>query len=193
MNELHCHGAFAHAGRHPLHRTVTDVARGEDARDARFRQERVTVQRPPPRALAVAHQIGSCEDEAALVALHNGREPIRVGLSANEDKERVGRNSVGVAAVHAVNRDGFQARVTVNFHDPRGQTAIIRPPVTELTAYNTDQVVVEIGTGTLLVFPAWLPHSVDANRSENPRISVSFNIMFASFAETMGEPLWGEK
>ena len=82
---------------------------------------------------------------------------------------------------------------TVNFHDPRGQAAIIRPPVTELTAYNTDQVVVEIGTGTLLVFPAWLPHSVDANRSENPRISVSFNIMFASFAETMGEPLWGEK
>jgi len=82
---------------------------------------------------------------------------------------------------------------TVNFHDPRSQTAIIRPPVTELTAYNTDQVVVEIDTGTLLVFPAWLPHSVDANRSENPRISVSFNIMFASFAETMGEPLWGEK
>jgi len=82
---------------------------------------------------------------------------------------------------------------TVNFHDPRGQTAIIRPPVTELTAYNTDQVVVEIGTGTLLVFPAWLPHSVDANRSANPRISVSFNLMFASFAETMGEPLWGEK
>ena len=82
---------------------------------------------------------------------------------------------------------------TVNFHDPRGQTAIIRPPVTELTAYNTDQVVLEIGTGTLLVFPAWLPHSVDANRSEDPRISVSFNIMFASFAETMGEPLWGER
>ena len=82
---------------------------------------------------------------------------------------------------------------TVNFHDPRAQPAIIRPPVTELTAYNTDQVVVEVGTGTLLVFPAWLPHSVDANRSENPRISVSFNVMFAAFAETMGEPLWGER
>jgi uncharacterized protein (TIGR02466 family) len=82
---------------------------------------------------------------------------------------------------------------TVNFHDPRGQTAIIRPPVTELTAYNTDQVVLEIGTGTLLVFPAWLPHSVDANRSEDPRITVSFNIMFASFAETMSEPLWGKR
>ena len=30
---------------------------------------------------------------------------------------------------------------TVNFHDPRPQTAIMRPPVTELTADNTDQVV----------------------------------------------------
>jgi hypothetical protein len=59
---------------------------------------------------------------------------------------------------------------------------IIRPPVTELTAYNTDQVVVAVGVGTLLVFPAWLPHSVDANRSERARISISFNAMFTAFA-----------
>src|SRR6202158_5624460 len=38
---------------------------------------------------------------------------------------------------------------TINFHDPRPQTAVIRPAVTELTAYNTDQVVVAINTGTL--------------------------------------------
>lgn len=80
---------------------------------------------------------------------------------------------------------------TINFHDPRTQVAIIRPPVTELTAYNTDQVVVKVGVGTLVVFPAWLPHSVDANRSERVRISISFNAMFAAFAETMGHPIWG--
>ena len=80
---------------------------------------------------------------------------------------------------------------TINFHDPRTQVAIIRPPVTELTAYNTDQVVVKVGVGTLVVFPAWLPHSVDANRSERVRISISFNAMFAVFAETMGHPIWG--
>lgn len=33
---------------------------------------------------------------------------------------------------------------TVNFHDPRPQSGIIRPPVTELTADNTDQVVVNV-------------------------------------------------
>jgi uncharacterized protein (TIGR02466 family) len=80
---------------------------------------------------------------------------------------------------------------TINFHDPRPQTAIIRPPVGELTAYNTDQVVVNVRNGTLLVFPAWLPHSVDANRSVGKRISISFNVMFAAFAQTMSRPLWG--
>jgi uncharacterized protein (TIGR02466 family) len=80
---------------------------------------------------------------------------------------------------------------TINFHDPRPQTAIMRPPVTELTVYNTDQVVVNVQKGTLLLFPAWLPHSVDANRSDRQRISISFNVMFGAFAETMSRPLWG--
>jgi uncharacterized protein (TIGR02466 family) len=80
---------------------------------------------------------------------------------------------------------------TINFHDPRPQAAIMRPPVTELTAYNTDQVVVNVRNGTLLLFPAWLPHSVDANRSDRKRISISFNVMFEAFAETMSRPLWG--
>jgi len=82
---------------------------------------------------------------------------------------------------------------SINFHDPRAQTAIIRPAVTELTAYNTDQVVLTVNTGTLIVFPAWLPHSVDTNQSELPRISIGFNVMFAEFAKTMGQPLWGEQ
>ncbi len=79
---------------------------------------------------------------------------------------------------------------TINFHDPRSQTGIIRPPVVELTADNTDQVVVTVKNGTLLVFPAYLQHSVDANMSEEERISISFNIMFSSFAENLSKPLW---
>lgn len=79
---------------------------------------------------------------------------------------------------------------TVNFHDPRNQTGIIRPPVVELTAENTDQVVVRVKNGTLLIFPAWLQHSVDANTSEEERVSISFNIMFASFTENLTKPMW---
>lgn len=79
---------------------------------------------------------------------------------------------------------------TINFHDPRNQTGIIRPPVMELTAENTDQVVVRVKNGTMLVFPAYLQHSVDANTSEKERISISFNIMFSAFTENLSKPLW---
>jgi uncharacterized protein (TIGR02466 family) len=79
---------------------------------------------------------------------------------------------------------------TINFHDPRAQAAVIRPPVTELTAANTDQVVVRVTNGMLLMFPAYLQHSVDANASETERISVSFNVMFSAFTENLSRPLW---
>lgn len=79
---------------------------------------------------------------------------------------------------------------SINFHDPRVQTGVIRPPVTELTAANTDQAVVRVRDGALLLFPAYLEHSVDANQSSRERISVSFNVMFLSFGENLGRPLW---
>jgi ectoine hydroxylase-related dioxygenase (phytanoyl-CoA dioxygenase family) len=60
----------------------------------------------------------------------------------------------------------------------------------QLTAENTDQVVVKVSNGTLLVFPAYLQHSVDTNMSENERVSLSFNIMFSSFTENLSRPLW---
>ena len=79
---------------------------------------------------------------------------------------------------------------TINFLDPRPQAGIIRPPVTALTAENTEQVVVRVQDGALLLFPAWLQHSVDPNRSAGLRISLGFNVMFRGYAETMARPLW---
>jgi uncharacterized protein (TIGR02466 family) len=59
---------------------------------------------------------------------------------------------------------------TINFHDPRNQSGIIRPPVVELTAENTDQVVVRVKDGTMLVFsglPAALRRREQERRREN--------------------------
>lgn len=78
----------------------------------------------------------------------------------------------------------------VNFHDPRPQTGILRPLIRELTADNADQVAVKVRDGDLLMFPAWLQHSVDPNRSGRIRISIAFNLMFVAYAEVMGRPLW---
>jgi uncharacterized protein (TIGR02466 family) len=79
---------------------------------------------------------------------------------------------------------------TINFHDPRSQSRVIRPPVTELTAENTDQVVVRVQNGTLLMFPSYLDHSVDTNTVDDERISISFNMMFPAFTENLSKPLW---
>lgn len=80
---------------------------------------------------------------------------------------------------------------SVNFHDPRPQTGVIRPPVTELTSQNTDQVVVTVSDGMLLMFPSYLAHSVAPNESDKLRISISFNMMFSRYAERLSKPLWG--
>ncbi len=79
---------------------------------------------------------------------------------------------------------------SINFHDPRVQTSIIRPPITALTGHNTDQVVVKVTNGSLLVFPSYLQHSVDSNHSGEERISISFNMMFSGFTENLSKPLW---
>ena len=79
---------------------------------------------------------------------------------------------------------------SVNFHDPRPQTGILRPPVTELTPQNTDQVVVTVSDGILLMFPSYLAHSVAPNESDKLRISISFNMMFSLYAERLSRPLW---
>lgn len=80
---------------------------------------------------------------------------------------------------------------SVSFHDPRLQAGIIRPPVTELTSQNTDQVAVTVSDGMLLMFPSYLAHSVAPNESDKLRISISFNMMFSLYSERLSRPLWG--
>jgi len=53
--------------------------------------------------------------------------------------------------------------------------------------------VMQVRNGTLLVFPSYLHHSVDANASGKTRVSLSFNLMFSAFASALSRPLWGEE
>jgi uncharacterized protein (TIGR02466 family) len=132
--------------------------------------------------------------QIVLQFLHIGYEALELtGCWANV-------NSSGVAHAMHSHPNNFLSGVyyvrtqpgadTVNFHDPRPQTGVIRPPVTALTAENTDQVVVNVSNGTLLMFPAYLAHSVSRNDSEDLRISVSFNLMFSQFTENLSQPMW---
>jgi uncharacterized protein (TIGR02466 family) len=58
---------------------------------------------------------------------------------------------------------------------------------TRLTANGADA---ESREGRLLIFPAWVKHNVPANDGQSERISISFNLMFTNFTETMASPMW---
>jgi uncharacterized protein (TIGR02466 family) len=130
----------------------------------------------------------------ALGFLHIGHDDFTItGCWANVN---------GPGAAHALHHHPnnyfsgvYYARVaeggdTICFHDPRVQTRAIRPPVTSLTNENTDLAVAKVEPGTLLLFPAWLEHSVPPNESREQRVSVSFNVMFDKYVESMSAPMW---
>ena len=52
----------------------------------------------------------------------------------------------------------------------------IRAKAEQANELNSNSASIKINEGDLLIFPAYLPHSVDENRSNEDRVIVSFNI-----------------
>lgn len=50
------------------------------------------------------------------------------------------------------------------------------PAIKETNKYNQKNLGLEVEEGDLLIFPAYLPHKVEKNSSEEDRIVISFNI-----------------
>jgi uncharacterized protein (TIGR02466 family) len=78
----------------------------------------------------------------------------------------------------------------IAFSDPRPQAHIIAPPWKTMNSQLASQVNVPVQVGRLVVFPAWLRHSVPPNRGEGERMSIAFNLMFA---ESLAKPRWSGK
>lgn len=79
---------------------------------------------------------------------------------------------------------------SISFFDPRPQAPMMAPPARRREIANQDTVTLDVAEGMLVLFPSWLLHAVDANRSSSRRISIAFNIMFPSFGTTMARPTW---
>ena len=97
------------------------------------------------------------------------------------------RNNYLSGAYYVQAQDGADS---INFYDPKAQAGVMRPATSQPTEYNTEVAMVRVATGSLILFPAWLQHAVDVNRSRGTRVSMSFNLMFAQFAEAMARPGW---
>lgn len=79
---------------------------------------------------------------------------------------------------------------SITFEDPRAQPKLISPQIHQSTNENSGQTILNVEPGTLLLFPAWLVHSVKPNPSDKLRISISFNLMFSSFTEKVSPVKW---
>lgn len=78
----------------------------------------------------------------------------------------------------------------IQFHDFRLQTQAILPRFSRETPYTSATQQVPVQPGLLVLFPAWLPHSVGPNASNEDRISLSFNVNFRNFTEQLSPPAW---
>ena len=78
----------------------------------------------------------------------------------------------------------------ITFYDPRMQQYILTPAVGQSNAHNSEHLFFEVEEGMLLLFPAWLVHSVPGGTSNERRISISFNINFTDFTERVSPPRW---
>ena len=76
----------------------------------------------------------------------------------------------------------------IQFQDPR--PSMIMPKPRQYTRLTANGANAQSRAGRLLIFPAWLKHTVPANDGGTDRISISFNLMFKNFSETMAAPLW---
>lgn len=79
---------------------------------------------------------------------------------------------------------------SICFQDPRDQRNIIQPRFEETNQFNIAVQQVAVEAGSLILFPSWLKHSVPPNKGRDDRVSVSFNIMFSDYAETISPPRW---
>lgn len=63
----------------------------------------------------------------------------------------------------------------INFERGDGAEYHLPVEVDKLTYFNTSKTTYQSKTNALYIFPSWLKHSVEGNRTTKDRISVSFN------------------
>ena len=66
---------------------------------------------------------------------------------------------------------------SIFFRDPRVASRMLSYPTTEPTEFTTGEVRMNPEEGRMYIFPGWLEHGVEENRSGQDRISIAFNVM----------------
>jgi len=66
---------------------------------------------------------------------------------------------------------------SIFFRDPRVASRMLTYPAEKPTAFTTDEIRMRPEEGRMYVFPGWLEHGVEENRSDRDRVGISFNVL----------------
>lgn len=66
---------------------------------------------------------------------------------------------------------------SIFFRDPRIASRMMTYPVDKPTGFTTDEIQMRPEAGRMYVFPGWLEHGVEENRSDQDRVSIGFNVL----------------
>ena len=78
----------------------------------------------------------------------------------------------------------------IEFTDPRPAAVAGMARAKNLNRFNGNRMTVQTKAGRIVLFPAWLSHSVPVNRTNQERVSIAFNATFTDYAESMSPVLW---
>lgn len=68
---------------------------------------------------------------------------------------------------------------SIYFRDPRIASRMMTYPIQQMTDFTAEEIQMRPEEGRLYVFPGWLEHGVEENRSDRDRVSISFNVLAA--------------
>ena len=66
---------------------------------------------------------------------------------------------------------------SIFFRDPRVASRMLTYPTDQETEFTAGEVYMKPEEGRMYVFPGWLEHGVEVNRSDTDRVSISFNVL----------------
>lgn len=66
---------------------------------------------------------------------------------------------------------------SIYFRDPRVASRMLTYPSGKPTEFTASELRMRPEEGRMYVFPGWLEHGVEVNRSDRDRVSVSFNVL----------------
>jgi hypothetical protein len=90
----------------------------------------------------------------------------------------------GLLVLEAHGEQGLRAA------DPRPQTLVLQPAVSEVNALNATEILLPLPVGRALLFPGWLAHGLAPSSVPGERLVLRFSLLFENFVAAVSPPNW---